>query len=54
MCSSDLAQRDWESSHKIDLSDEGLLHDLKKRELDPSNLVLDGSSVKEKKHKDKA
>jgi phosphatidylserine/phosphatidylglycerophosphate/cardiolipin synthase-like enzyme len=47
----DTAQRDWESSHKIDLSDEGLLHDLKKRELDPSHLVLDGSAVKEKKHK---
>jgi phosphatidylserine/phosphatidylglycerophosphate/cardiolipin synthase-like enzyme len=34
------AQRDWESSHSIDLSDAGLLHDLKKRELDPATLVL--------------
>jgi cardiolipin synthase A/B len=52
------AQRDWDSSHKIDLSDAGLLLDLKKRELDPSHLVLDGSAVapaaSEKKHKPKA
>jgi cardiolipin synthase A/B len=34
------AQRDWDSSHKIDLTDAGLLLDLKKRELDPSQLVL--------------
>ena len=51
------AQRDWDSSHKIDLSDAGLLRDLAKRELDPSHLVLDGSApsapVKEKKHKHK-
>jgi len=51
------AQRDWDSSHKIDLSDAGLLRDLAKRELDPSHLVLDGSvpapPVKEKKHKHK-
>ncbi|MDM0013321.1 phospholipase D-like domain-containing protein [Variovorax sp. J22P168] len=39
----DTARRDWESSHKIDLSDAGLLHDLQKRQLDPSHLVLDGS-----------
>jgi cardiolipin synthase A/B len=39
------AQRDWDSSHKIDLSDAGLLLDLKKRELDPSALVLDGSAA---------
>jgi cardiolipin synthase len=37
------AERDWASSHKIDLSDAGLLHDLEKRQLDPSHLVLDGS-----------
>jgi len=47
------ALRDWESSHKIDLSDAGLLQDLEKRQLDPSHLVLDGSSVHEKKHKGK-
>ncbi len=29
------AQRDWASSHKIDLGDAGLLHDLEKRQLDP-------------------
>ncbi len=46
------AQRDWDSSHKIDLSDAGLLLDLQKRQLDPSHLVLDGSSVAAaKKHK---
>jgi cardiolipin synthase A/B len=44
------AARDWESSHKIDLSDAGLLHDLQKRQLDPAHLVLDGSAVREKKH----
>ena len=53
------AQRDWDASHRIDLSDEGLLRDLKKRELDPSHLVLDGSSPspakgKKNKHKDEA
>ncbi|MGO4396459.1 phospholipase D-like domain-containing protein, partial [Variovorax sp. M-6] len=50
------AQRDWESSHKIDLSDAGLLHDLQKRQLDPHQLVLHdvgGESMadKSKKHK---
>jgi len=34
--------RDWEASHPVDLSDAGLLADLKKRDLDPSHLVLDG------------
>ncbi|RZL87386.1 MAG: phospholipase [Variovorax sp.] len=47
------ARHDWDMSHRIDLSDEGLLKDLKKRELDPSHLVLDGSASKEKKHKAK-
>jgi cardiolipin synthase A/B len=44
------AQHDWDMSHRLDLSDEGLLKDLKKREgLDPEKLVLgDGSSKKEK------
>ena len=45
------AQRDWDSSHKIDLSDAGLLLDLKKRELDPSHLVLsEDVPVAQKKH----
>ncbi|HET7835191.1 MAG TPA: phospholipase D-like domain-containing protein, partial [Variovorax sp.] len=51
------AQRDWAASHKIDLSDAGLLHDLQKRQLDPSKLVLDGvdepAPAKPKKHKSK-
>ena len=34
------AHADWEASHKIDLSDEGLLADLKKRDLDASQLAL--------------
>jgi cardiolipin synthase A/B len=44
------AQRDWDSSHKIDLSDAGLLLDLKKRELDPRQLVLseDGTAAPKK------
>jgi cardiolipin synthase len=44
------AQHDWDMSHRLDLSDEGLLKDLKKREgLDPEKLVLgDASSKKEK------
>ncbi len=44
------AQHDWDMSHRLDLSDEGLLKDLKKREgLNPEKLVLgDGSSKKEK------
>jgi phosphatidylserine/phosphatidylglycerophosphate/cardiolipin synthase-like enzyme len=49
----EIASRDWESSHAVDLSDAGLLHDLKKRELDPGHLVLDSSSVEVKKHKHK-
>jgi len=44
------AHRDWESSHKIDLSDEGLLADLKKRDLDVSQLALGGGDAS-KKHK---
>ena len=47
------ARADWELSHRIDLSDEGLLKDLAKRELDPAKLVLDGSASHEKKHKSK-
>ena len=52
------AQRDWAHSHKIDLSDAGLLHDLQKRQLDPGKLVLDAGAGKPvadkpKKHKGK-
>ncbi|MDM0001612.1 phospholipase D-like domain-containing protein [Variovorax sp. J22P240] len=47
------ARADWELSHRIDLSDEGLMKDLAKRELDPAKLVLDGSASREKKHKSK-
>jgi phosphatidylserine/phosphatidylglycerophosphate/cardiolipin synthase-like enzyme len=36
------AEHDWDRSHKLDLSDEGLLKDLHKRAgLDPSKLALD-------------
>ena len=36
------AEHDWEMFHKLDLSDAGLLNDLKKREgLAPDKLVLD-------------
>ena len=45
------AHADWEASHKIDLSDEGLLADLKKRDLDASQLAL-GEHGEDKKHKD--
>ncbi len=48
-----IARADWELSHRLDLSDEGLLADLKKRELDPDKLVLDGSASRDKKHKTK-
>jgi phosphatidylserine/phosphatidylglycerophosphate/cardiolipin synthase-like enzyme len=47
------AQRDWDLSHKLDLSDEGLLKDLEKRKLDSSKLALDGGKKKKKKKKDK-
>jgi phosphatidylserine/phosphatidylglycerophosphate/cardiolipin synthase-like enzyme len=45
------AHRDWEASHKIDLSDEGLLKDLKKRDLDASPLVLNDAASKKNKSK---
>jgi phosphatidylserine/phosphatidylglycerophosphate/cardiolipin synthase-like enzyme len=45
------ARRDWDLSHKLDLSDEGLLKDLQKRKLDSSQLALDDSGKKEKKKK---
>ncbi|MDM0084938.1 phospholipase D-like domain-containing protein [Variovorax sp. J31P179] len=48
------AERDWASSHKIDLSDAGLLHDLQKRNLDPAHLVLDGSAEQDDTHKEEA
>jgi cardiolipin synthase A/B len=46
------AEHDWEMSHKLDLSDAGLLKDLKKREgLSPDKLVLDAGPANEKKLK---
>jgi cardiolipin synthase len=46
------AQHDWEMSHKLDLSDAGLLKDLKKREgLSPDKLVLDAAHGKKGKAK---
>lgn len=46
------AQHDWDMSHRLDLSDEGLLKDLKKREgLDPEKLVLGDANPKKEKAK---
>jgi phosphatidylserine/phosphatidylglycerophosphate/cardiolipin synthase-like enzyme len=45
----EIAQADWDMSKKLDLSDAGLLADLKKRELDPGKLVLDAGDQKKKK-----
>ena len=46
----EIVKADWAKAHKIDLSDEGLIKDLKKREgLSPDKLVLDaGHGGKEK------
>lgn len=47
----EVAEHDWEMSHKLDLSDEGLQKDLAKRQgLDPGKLVLDAATEPEKKH----
>ncbi len=35
-----IAMHDWSESHRLDLSDEALLADLKKHDLDPKQLVL--------------
>lgn len=46
------AQHDWDKSHPLDLSDEGLLEDLKKRDgLNPEKLVLGTKSDKKEKGK---
>ena len=46
------ANHDWEKSHKLDLSDAGLLKDLKKREgLNPDKLVLQVKQGKKGKAK---
>jgi cardiolipin synthase A/B len=46
------AEHDWDMSHKLDLSDAGLLKDLKKREgLSPDKLVLDAGQGKRGKAK---
>jgi cardiolipin synthase A/B len=46
------ATHDWEKSHKLDLSDEGLLRDLKKREgLSPDKLALGPGGGKKVKAK---
>ena len=48
------AHADWDASHKIDLSDAGLLADLKKRDLDASQLAIGGADGRaKKKHKSK-
>jgi phosphatidylserine/phosphatidylglycerophosphate/cardiolipin synthase-like enzyme len=45
----EIAQHDWDKSKKLDLSDEGLIEDLQKREgLDPNKLVLEGDGRKKK------
>jgi cardiolipin synthase len=47
------AMHDWEMSHKLDLSDAGLLKDLKKRKgLSPDKLVLDARHGKKGRVKD--
>src|SRR5262249_2620977 len=48
-----IVRADWEQSKKLDLSDAGLLKDLKKRKLDPGKLALDGKSEKKKEKKEK-
>jgi cardiolipin synthase len=48
------AEHDWAMSHKLDLSDAGLLKDLKKREgLNPDKLVLDAGHKRREKRRDK-
>jgi cardiolipin synthase len=43
----EIAEHDWKHSKKLDLSDEGLLKDLQKREgLDPEKLALDSNEAK--------
>ena len=36
----EIVNKDWANSHLLDLSDEALLADLKKRDLDPHQLAL--------------
>jgi cardiolipin synthase len=44
----EIAEHDWKKSKKLDLSDAGLLEDLKKREgLDPGKLALDSAKSKD-------
>ena len=45
----EIAQHDWDKSKKLDLSDEALLADLQKRDLDPSKLVLGNADAKSPK-----
>ena len=46
------AMHDWELSHRLDLSDAGLLKDLKKREgLSPDKLVLEAGNGRKGKGK---
>jgi cardiolipin synthase len=46
-----IAKYDWEASHKIDLSDAGLMHDLRKRQaFDTAKLVLDDDAGPPGKH----
>jgi len=50
---SEVAQRDWDNSKKIDLTDEGLLADLEKRNAAGAGaemLVLKGEHKKKDKH----
>ncbi|MEP7141533.1 MAG: phospholipase D-like domain-containing protein [Ferruginibacter sp.] len=47
----EIARFDWENSHKLDLSDEGLFKDLKDRVGESENLVLDNEEEKKSKHK---
>ena len=50
----EIAEHDWKKSKKLDLSDEGLLKDLQKREgLDPEKLALVAGETKPKDKKPK-
>ena len=46
-----VVKHDWEHSHRLDLSDEGLLADLEERSVDAAEmLVLDEGKDHPKKH----
>ena len=47
-----VAHHDWKHSHPLDLSDEGLLEELKKHKIDAANeLALEGDNRKPRRKK---